>query len=127
MQMMPATAAATAKKYGIPYAPGKMNDATYNATLGAAHLDELVQKFDGSYVKIFVAYNAGPGRVNQWVQRYGDPADPRVDVVDWVERIPFSETRNYVQRVMENVTVYRERLGTGRLAVEHDLRGRPNG
>jgi soluble lytic murein transglycosylase len=127
MQMMPATAAATAKKYGIAYAPGKMNDATYNATLGAAHLDELVTKFDGSYVKIFVAYNAGPGRVNQWVAKYGDPADPRVDVVDWVERIPFSETRNYVQRVMENVTVYRERLGTGRLAVEHDLRGRPNG
>lgn len=127
MQMMPGTASATAKRAGVAYAPGKLTDPTYNATLGAFHLDELVDKFDGSYVLTFVAYNAGPRRSSEWVAKYGDPRDPRVDAVDWVERIPFSETRNYVQRVMENVQVYRERLGTGRLAIEQDLRRATSG
>ncbi|MDR5956891.1 transglycosylase SLT domain-containing protein, partial [Escherichia coli] len=75
-------------------------DAAFNAQLGAAHLGELAEKYDGSYVMVFAAYNAGPARVLEWVQRYGDPRKPEVDAVDWVERIPFTETRNYVQRVM---------------------------
>jgi len=127
MQFMPATAQATAKKAGVAYSAAKLHDPTYNASLGAYHLDELVTKFDGSYVLTFVAYNAGPRRSSEWVAKYGDPRDPSVDAVDWVERIPFSETRNYVQRVMENVQVYRERLGTGRLAIDRDLRRVTNG
>jgi soluble lytic murein transglycosylase len=71
----------------------------------------------------FAAYNAGRGRVKEWVARYGDPRDPGVDPIDWVERIPFAETRNYVQRVMENLQVYRVRFGGGsKLMIEADLR-----
>ncbi|WP_188410211.1 lytic transglycosylase domain-containing protein [Agaricicola taiwanensis] len=124
MQMLPSTAKLTAKKFGITYAPGKLTDPSYNATLGATHLGELTDNYDGSYILTFVAYNAGPGRVRQWVEKYGDPRDPRIDPIDWVERIPFTETRNYVQRVMENVRVYRARLGTkASQSIEADLRG----
>jgi soluble lytic murein transglycosylase len=69
----------------------------------------------------FAAYNAGANRVAQWVQKYGDPRDPKVDTVNWIERIPFTETRNYVQRVMENLQVYRARLGQPALTIEADL------
>jgi soluble lytic murein transglycosylase len=125
MQMLPGTAKLTANKFGIAFTPAKLTtDPAYNATLGAAHLGELTSNYDGSYILTFVAYNAGPGRVRQWVQAYGDPRDPRVDPIDWVERIPFTETRNYVQRVMENVRVYRSRLGTrSNQSIEADLRG----
>jgi soluble lytic murein transglycosylase len=122
--MLPATAQRTARSVGIPFDAKKLTtDAAFNATLGSAHLGELAANYDGSYVLTFVAYNAGPRRVSEWVARYGDPRDPRVDPVDWVERIPFTETRNYVQRVMENVQVYRSRLG-GRAPhnIEADLR-----
>lgn len=127
MQMMPATAQATARKAGVPFSASRLTDPVYNASLGAYHLDELVSNFNGSYVLTFVAYNAGPGRAKEWISRYGDPRDPSVDSVDWVERIPFSETRNYVMRVMENVQVYREQLGTGRLAIDRDLKRAPSG
>ena len=71
----------------------------------------------------FAGYNAGRGRVRDWIGKYGDPRDPKVDPIDWVERIPFSETRNYVQRVMENMQVYRVRFGgSPRLLIEADLR-----
>ena len=71
---------------------------------------------------VFAAYNAGPSRVMEWVQRYGDPRKPDVDPVDWVERIPFTETRNYVQRVMENTQVYRTRLnGRTALLIQRDM------
>ncbi len=103
--------------------PRSSTTPTFNATLGAAHLGELIDNYDGSYIMTFAAYNAGPGRVKEWVARYGDPRDPNVDPVDWVERIPFTETRNYVQRVMENVQVYRMRFGTRAPAtIEADLR-----
>ena len=93
--------------------------------MGAAELGDLVQAYDGNYILAFVGYNAGRGRVKEWVARYGDPRDPGVDPIDWVERIPFSETRNYVQRVMENMQVYRARFGSGAgLTIEADLRGR---
>jgi soluble lytic murein transglycosylase len=125
MQMLPSTAKLTANKFGIAFAPARLTtDPAYNATLGAAHLSELTSNYDGSYILTFVAYNAGPLRAKQWVAAYGDPRDPRVDPVDWVERIPFTETRNYVQRVMENVRVYRARLGTrANQPMEADLRG----
>jgi len=73
-------------------------------------------------VMTFAAYNAGPSRVKSWVEKYGDPRDPSVDVVDWIERIPFTETRNYVQRIMENLQVYRARLGSPALTIHTDLK-----
>lgn len=124
LQMLPETARRTAVKVGIAFDKNKLNDPTFNATLGAAHLGELVDNYDGSYILTFVAYNAGPGRARDWVARYGDPRNPNVDPIDWVERIPFTETRNYVQRVMENVQVYRARMNGGQAprTIEADLR-----
>ena len=87
-----------------------IDDASFNAQLGAAHLGELLAERRGSYVLTFAAYNAGPRRVKEWIDAYGDPRKPDVDPIDWIERIPFSETRNYVQRVMENLTIYRARF-----------------
>ena len=80
--------------------------------LGATHLGDLVGDFNGSYIMSFAAYNAGKSRVVQWVKQYGDPRDPNVDAIDWIERIPFTETRNYVQRCTENLQVYRARFGS---------------
>jgi soluble lytic murein transglycosylase len=91
--------------------------------MGSAELGGVIQDYRGSYILAFAAYNAGRGRVKEWVERYGDPRDDKVDPVDWVERIPFAETRNYVQRALENVQVYRARFGGGsRLLIEADLR-----
>lgn len=122
LQLMPGTAKVVAKAAGLPYSLDRLtSDAGYNATLGAAHLAELVNAFNGSYIMSFAAYNAGRSRVNKWVQQYGDPRDPNVDAVDWIERIPFSETRNYVMRCMENLQVYRARLGEPALVINRDL------
>nr|WP_232372385.1 lytic transglycosylase domain-containing protein [Acuticoccus mangrovi] len=126
MQVMPQTAAAMARELGISHSTGRLtSDPAHNATIGAAYLAKRLGQFDGSYILTFAAYNAGAGRVSEWIDRFGDPRDPRVDPVTWVEEIPYPETRNYVQRVMENVQVYREGLGTGHLAIGSDLqRGR---
>lgn len=122
LQLMPATAKVVAKAAGMPYSLDRLtSDAGYNATIGAAHLAELVNGFNGSYIMSFAAYNAGRSRVSKWVQQYGDPRDPSVDAVDWIERIPFSETRNYVMRCMENLQVYRARLGEPALVINRDL------
>ena len=111
MQLIPSTAQLTAKKEGLPYKRSALlDDPVYNMTLGSAHLSHLFQKYNGSYVMTFAAYNAGPHRVTQWVERYGDPRSSAIDPVDWAESIPFSETRNYVQRVLENIQVYRARF-----------------
>lgn len=127
MQVMPQTAATMARTLGMPYSESRLADPGYNATLGAAYLAKRLAEFDGSYILTFAAYNAGAARVGEWIGRFGDPRERAVDPVDWVEQIPYPETRNYVQRVMENVQVYREVLGTGRLAIETDLdRGRPS-
>jgi soluble lytic murein transglycosylase len=108
MQMMPATAAATARQRAVPFALYQLTtEPQLNAQLGAAHLGELMQSYRGSMIMVFAAYNAGPGRVQEWVRAYGDPRDVNVDAIDWIERIPITETRNYVQRVMENMQVYR--------------------
>lgn len=124
MQMMNATAAKTASRAGVPFSANKLYDADYNAMLGAAHLGELMQEFNGSYIMTFAAYNAGSARVREWVQTFGDPRDPSIDPLDWIEAIPFSETRNYVQRVMENYQVYKAKIGPRTaLTIEQDLRG----
>jgi soluble lytic murein transglycosylase len=97
----------------------------HNVTLGSAHLYDLVNNFYGSYVMAAAAYNAGPGRPRQWVQTYGEFRETDLETaIDWVEKIPFSETRNYVQRVLENIQVYRARLngGSAPIAIADDLR-----
>lgn len=111
MQLMPATAKSTARSLGLEYELGSLiARPDYNVRLGSAYLKQMVDRFDGHYIKAIASYNAGPGRVVRWVAEHGDPSDPAVDVIDWIERIPFSETRNYVQRVLEALHVYRERL-----------------
>ena len=111
MQMLPATAREQARREGLPYRRSWLtDDPGYNMTLGAAHLDDLLDRFNGSYIMTAAAYNAGASRPARWVVDYGDPRKGDIDPVDWVEFIPFSETRNYVQRVLENVQVYRQRL-----------------
>jgi soluble lytic murein transglycosylase len=113
LQLLPGTAKGVAGRHGLTYTPAKLtSDAGYNATLGAHYLGEQIDAFGGSYILTFIAYNAGPKRVPEWIGRYGDPRGKPIDeVVDWIERIPFPETRNYVQRVMENYQVYKTRLG----------------
>lgn len=124
LQLLPGTAQQMAKKAGVSYSKAKLtSDGAYNATLGAQFLDHLFERFNGSYVMTFAAYNAGPSRVADWTNRFGDPRDPNVDVVNWIEMIPFTETRNYVQRIMENMQVYRARLGSPALTIENDLKG----
>ncbi|MBM6580260.1 lytic transglycosylase domain-containing protein [Microvirga sp. BT689] len=111
MQLMPATAMRTAKRFGVGFDLKRLiEDPSYNAKIGSAHLGELMEDWKGSHILAFASYNAGGGNVIKWVRSYGDPRKPDVDEVDWVERIPFYETRNYVQRVLENLRVYRQRL-----------------
>jgi peptidoglycan lytic transglycosylase len=123
MQVTPDAGRYVCKRAGVPFDLARMkSDPAYNAALGAAELGGLMEDFRGSYIMTFAAYNAGRGSLKKWVDRYGDPRDPKVDAVDWVELIPFSETRNYVQRIMENLQVYRARFGGGtRLQIEADL------
>ena len=112
MQVTPEAGCDTAKRFGVRYDWTRLvSDPVYNTQMGAAELAALLREYRGSYVMAFAAYNAGRGRVDKWVAQYGDPRDPGVDAVDWVERIPFAETRNYVQRVMENLQIYRVRTG----------------
>lgn len=125
MQVTPAAGRTIARKYGLKFDANRLlNDPTYNMQMGAAEIGSLVQEYHGNHVLAFVAYNAGRGRARDWIGRFGDPRDPRVDVVDWVERIPFYETRNYVQRVMENMQIYRAQFeSSGTLTIEADMRG----
>jgi soluble lytic murein transglycosylase len=120
----PAAAIDTAKKYKATYNRDRLlKDPAYNMQMGAAELSNLLGGYNGSYILTFAGYNAGRGRVRQWIAAYGDPRDPAVDPVDWVERIPISETRNYVERIMENLQVYRARFGGGsRLMIEADIK-----
>ena len=128
MQVTPATGKAIAKKYGVAFDAKKLiGDPAFNVQIGAAELGDLLEVYRGSYILAFAAYNAGRSRVAEWIGRYGDPRDPKVDPIDWVERIPFSETRNYVQRIMENVQVYKARFGKNGAMIDADLaRGRVN-
>jgi len=124
MQVTPEAAQDTAKRFKAVYNRARLlSDPVYNMQMGTAELSNLLMGYNGSYILTFAGYNAGRGRVQQWIAAYGDPRDPRVDPVDWVERIPIAETRNYVERVMENLQVYRARFGGGsRLMIEADLR-----
>ncbi len=124
MQMINATAKTTARRSGVKYRKSWLiGDPEYAAKLGAYHLNELLHKYDGSYMLAAAAYNAGPRRVNIWIKDYGDPRTSAVDPIDWLETIPYSETRNYIHRVMENLEVYRARLdgNNTQLQLMHDL------
>lgn len=125
MQLMPATAQLVAGKLGLKHTHSRLtSDPEYNIVLGSAYLSELIDRFNGSWVMAIAGYNAGPNRVRNWLQTYGDPRTESVDVVDWIELIPISETRNYVQRVLEAVQVYRARLSGDRAEpnLDRDLR-----
>ena len=100
-----------AKQIGISFSKKRLrSDPAYNLKLGRHYLEGLLGKFDGSYIMAIAGYNAGPSRVRHWVKEFGDPRSEEVTAIDWVEMIPFDETRNYVQRVLENLEVYRARL-----------------
>lgn len=117
MQMIESTAKRTAELTGVDFDAGKLTrDAAFNAKLGAAHLGELFAEQGNSPILAFAAYNAGGRRVKEWIEAYGDPRKPDVDPVDWVERIPFEETRNYVQRVIENWAMYQACFGQTKTA-----------
>lgn len=125
MQLMPGTAKGVARQLGLSPDIGLLTrDPQHNVRLGSAYLGGLLDDFDGSYVLAIASYNAGPGRARAWIRDNGDPRRADVDVVDWIEQIPIDETRNYVQRVLENLQVYRQRLGGTQLAetLERDLR-----
>jgi soluble lytic murein transglycosylase len=108
---MPATAQVIARRIGV--GNGDLDDPDYNMRLGSAYLSQLVDQFGGSYVMAAAAYNAGPGRPPQWAAACGDPRGSSADPLDFIECIPFSETRDYVMRVMEATQVYRARLNGG--------------
>ena len=119
MQIMPSTARQVSKGLGVKYSKKRLtSDWRYNATLGASYLENLIKFYDGSYILAFAAYNAGSKRVNEWIEIYGDPRDPDTSVVDWIEHIPYKETRNYVMRVTESLLVYRARITGSINAVE---------
>jgi soluble lytic murein transglycosylase len=122
MQVTPAAGRDTARRFNVSFDRHRlMADVAYNAQLGTAEIGNELASWRGSYILAFVAYNAGPRRAREWIEQYGDPRDPKIDPIDWIERIPISETRNYVQRVLENMQVYRARLGDPRLMIEADL------
>jgi soluble lytic murein transglycosylase len=108
MQLMPATASSVAKKLGLEYTTGRLlSDPAYNMTLGSTYLQSRLDVFGGNHVLAVASYNAGSGNVSKWIAANGDPRDPSVDVIDWIEQIPFKETRDYVMRVLENAVVYK--------------------
>ncbi len=122
MQVTPEAGRDTAKRFGVTYDWKRLvSDPVYNMQMGAAEISALFKEYTGSYIMTFAGYNAGRGRVRQWVAEHGDPRDPKVDAIDWVERIPLAETRNYVQRVMENLQVYSALFGTSIGTVEPNL------
>ncbi len=123
MQLMPGTAREVAQRVGVDYSPSRLvSDGAYNALLGSTYLKAQLDRYEGSLVLAAAAYNAGPGNANKWIRAYGDPRQPNVDPVIWVELIPFQETRIYVKRVLGNYLVYRERLGGSRVTLQQALR-----
>ncbi|SDE70804.1 transglycosylase SLT domain-containing protein [Limimaricola pyoseonensis] len=128
MQLMPATAEEVSGWVGLPYSRAKLTgDWRYNATLGGRYLNHLEEMFGQSPVMVSAGYNAGPSRPRIWMAERGDPRIGQADVVDWIEHIPFTETRNYVMRVTESIPVYRARLTgeTGRVRFSDILNGKP--
>jgi soluble lytic murein transglycosylase len=122
MQVTPEAARDTAKRFRVSYDWKRLvSDPIYNMQMGAAELSALLKEYTGSYILTFAGYNAGRGRVKEWIAKHGDPRDPKIDAVDWVERIPLAETRNYVQRVMENLHIYRAMFGHSTATLEPNL------
>jgi soluble lytic murein transglycosylase len=118
LQVMPVTARHVCRDYKIRCDISRlMKDPAYNIMLGSAYISDRMDEFRGSYILAIAGYNAGPGRARQWIREFGDPRDPNVDPIDWIHRIPFLETREYVQKVLSNIQVYRARLGEERTAV----------
>lgn len=112
MQVMPATAAQVSKSLQLKYTKQKLTaDPQYNIRLGAAYLQNMLDRYDGFYPLAIAAYNAGPARVDQWIKEFGDPRKKGADLLHWIEQIPIYETRNYVQRVMESYYIYKLRFG----------------
>ncbi|MGE4352228.1 MAG: lytic transglycosylase domain-containing protein [Bdellovibrionales bacterium] len=124
MQLMPGTARDVAKKLGMTYRSDRLIDPNYNVKLGTYFIQKQIDNFDGSYILALAGYNAGPRRARQWVEMFGDPRSAQVDAIDWIELIPIYETRNYVQRIIENLQFYRARLNKGRssLLILQDLK-----
>ena len=126
MQLLPGTAKMMASRLSVPFEAAKLTtDPGYNAKLGSAYLAQLVEEFGPAIALVASGYNAGPGRPRRWIAEYGDPRLPDVDVVDWVEAIPFTETRTYVMRVVEGVVIYRAKLrgSVGPVQVTAELKG----
>lgn len=124
MQLMTPTAKSMAQHLGMKYRQQKLCEPEYNLKLGTAFIQNQINSFDGSYVLALAGYNAGPSRVREWMTQIGDPRDPHVDPVDWIEMVPSPETRNYIQRILENLQIYRARLngGEAQLLILKDLR-----
>ena len=124
MQLLPSTASSVARRMGLGFSPARLYEAEYNMQLGSSFLGQLVERFSGSYIMAAAGYNAGPGRPPQWSTFCGDPRGGSSDPLDFIECIPFSETRNYVMRVMENMQVYRAKLngGSAPITLSSDLR-----
>lgn len=119
LQVMPNTLKHIARKYKIKWHTSWLtNNPSYNARVASAYIGDRHDEFGGSYIMTFAGFNAGPGRVRQWVRKFGDPRDENIDPIDWVERIPFTETRKYVQKVMANLQVYRARLSDGTVQIQ---------
>jgi soluble lytic murein transglycosylase len=117
MQLMGPTAKQVAGQVGLPWEPGRLvTDPSYNITLGSTYFAGLLKRYGGNHVLAVAAYNAGPGNVNKFIRANGDPRLPGVDVIDWIEAIPLTETRGYVQRVLENAVVY-DLMNPGRARV----------
>lgn len=124
LQVMTVTAKHVCRDYKIKCDIGKLTaDPSYNTMLASAYVGDRMAEFSGSYVLTLAGYNAGPGRARQWIREFGDPRDPKVDPIDWIERIPFQETREYVGKVLANIQIYRARLGEEQAALrlEEDL------
>jgi soluble lytic murein transglycosylase len=127
LQVMPMTARHVCHDYQIKcHIDRLLADPQYNATIASAYIGDRLDDFNGSYVLGLAGYNAGPGRAREWVKAFGDPRDPNVDPLDWIERIPITETRDYVTKVLSNIQIYRARLGVKNpLRLQEDLlRGR---
>ncbi|HVX36477.1 MAG TPA: transglycosylase SLT domain-containing protein [Hyphomicrobium sp.] len=124
LQIMPGTARHVCRDYKMKCDISRLlSDPRYNVTLASAYIADRMDDFDGSYVLGLTGYNAGPGRARQWISENGDPRNPRVDTVDWIERIPITETRDYVTKVLANIQIYRARLGDTKnaLRLQQDL------
>lgn len=124
MQLMPRTAKDIAGKIGVHYKEARLVEPQYNLQLGTAYAQQQIEHFNGSYILALAGYNAGAGRVREWIEEFGDPRSADIDPVDWIELIPMQETRNYVQRIIESLQVYRAKLAGGQahLLILNDLK-----